>query len=695
SPPHRSGAGVSGGDRQKALTEARSLERAGDHMAAVKKYIHAGYAMDASRLLANLGRFGDAGDLLLKALKLSPTEVGTLTGARRSAALKAAVCYARAGRVDDSATIVLALGVRDSVVGTLLEVDDTTAAENLLRNTTRPGQPTFTLEDAARTRAHELVSAGQHTDALRLFHLANDPVEAARVLWSQGSKQEAIALLVDQELWLEAARCQLEAGDTAAALASLRRIQPDSPHFRQACCSLIQVIHDHQLDPGFLDERLDTWDQDAPQNLAELQAMYLWARIVEDHGDKRRAMALLKRIRVRRPGHADVTQRLRRLTGEGGGAPRIVAEAEIESQMFGGQIFEPTVPTPPPTQPGRRRDVRGPAVQFEMPDSTPTAAPAKQNLLPVTPPAPAKRPVTVEALASTAAEAVDTRTGEERAADNTPEAIGPGLVVDGRYEIQAHLGDGATASVYKAFDRDLGECIAMKFFHLMVSRNETMAERMKLEIKLCRKLSHRNIIKIFDLGSFAGHRYLTMELLEGQTLQEAIEETLTPAQTIDILVQACRGLHEAHCNDFVHRDVKPDNLFLTHEGVVKVMDFGIAKQTTAEGMTLTGTILGTPGYMAPEQIDGSSPVSHAADQYAIGSMAFRMFTGTMVFQHDEMMPLLMMHVTETPELPSKRAPDLSPEIDNLVMRLLSKKPSDRFESCGDAADAFEALRQQS
>ena len=653
-------------------------------MGAVKAYIHAGYAMDASRLLANIGRFGEAGDLLLKALRLSPTEVGTLTGARRGAALKAAVCFARAERISDAATIVVALGARDSVIGTLLEVGDQVAAESLLSQTAAPGQSELSLKDAARIRARELVGAGQHRDALRLFKLADEPVEAARALWELGSQREAVAILIDKELWLEAARCQLEGGDTAGAMASLQRIPPSSPHFRQACCSLIQMAHDHSLDPQVLEDRLKTWNKGAPLNLAELQALYLWARLLEDNGQIKRAAELFQRVHTRRPGYADVTQRLRRIAGSMGGPAQLVADPVSHRPPSTRR------PTPPPVNAGARRAKQAPAVQFQMPGEGAAAKP-KGAPLPVTPPAPSKRPMTAEGTAATAfGEPVDDKKSPNEGAS---EAIKPGMILDGRYEILQHLGDGATASVFKAMDNDLGDPIAVKVFHLMISRNETMAERMKLEIKACRKLSHPNIIKIFDIGNFAGHRYLTMEFLQGQTLQDRIQEPMDLGETLDLLIQACRGLHEAHRNDFVHRDIKPDNLFLTDKGVVKVMDFGIAKQTTAEGMTLTGTILGTPGYMAPEQIDGSSPVSQASDQYAIGSMAYRMFTGTMVFQHDEMMPLLMMHVTETPELPSKREPSLSPEIDSIVMRLLSKKPDERFGSCSDAADALQALKK--
>ncbi len=670
---------MSGQDRQKALAQARNLERAGDHLGAIKAYIHAGYAMDASRLLANLGRFGEAGDLLLKALRLDPTMVGTLTGARKSAALKAAVCFARAERMTDASTIVLALGARESVVGTLLEVDDQRAAEALIKNTERPGEPSMTLADAARIRARELVGAGQYQNAIRLFQLADEPVETARALWALGSRQEAVKLLLDKKLWLEAARCQLEGNDIPGAMASLQRIPTSSPHFRQACCSLIQIGHDHALDPALLEDRLKTWNKGAPLNLAELQALYLWARLLEDSGQTQRASELYKRVHSHRPGHADVTQRLEHLTQRPTGA----SQEPSPQGPFASSADRPGAA--PRRAAGasnaQRSPQKGPAVQFQM-SGLPDAQTADQT--------PPQRPMTQESMASTAYGAPD-ESPPPKGSDEAHQIIKPGMIIDGRYEVLDHLGDGATASVFKALDKDLGDEIAMKVFHLMISRNEMMAERMKLEIKACRKLSHRNIIKIFDIGNFAGHRYLTMEFLSGQTLQDRIKSPLCFKESLDLLIQACRGLHEAHRNNFVHRDVKPDNLFVTEEGTVKVMDFGIAKQTTAEGMTLTGTILGTPGYMAPEQIDGSSPVSHASDQYAIGSMAYRMFTGTMVFQHAEMMPLLMMHVTEAPELPSKRAKGLHPEIDQIVMRLLSKKPEDRFSSCDEVADALERL----
>ena len=446
------------------------------------------------------------------------------------------------------------------------------------------------------------------------------------------------------------------------------------------------MAHDHKLDPAHFEARLETWHRAAPLNLAELQALYLWARLLEDNGLIHKAATCFKRVHDHRPGHADVTMRLRRIANSGG--PRLIPEP-MSAPPPRPPAARPQTPTPQHNTQGRV--TKGPSVQFQMPGmKQPAEAPSAD--LPVTPPKAHERPITQASVASTAYGEEEVNSDSTSASNEAQEAIKPGMVIDGRYEVMAHLGDGATASVFKAMDKDLGDIIAMKVFHLMISRNETMAERMKLEIKACRKLSHPNIIKIFDMGNFAGHRYLTMEFLQGKTLQDTITEPLAMNTALDLLIQACRGLHEAHQNDFVHRDIKPDNLFVTESGVVKVMDFGIAKQTTAEGMTLTGTILGTPGYMAPEQIDGSSPVSQASDQYAIGSMAYRMLTGTMVFQHAEMMPLLMMHVTETPELPSKRASHLSPEVDSVLMRLLSKKPDERFASCAEVADTLAALK---
>ena len=139
----------------------------------------------------------------------------------------------------------------------------------------------------------------------------------------------------------------------------------------------------------------------------------------------------------------------------------------------------------------------------------------------------------------------------------------------------------------------------------------------------------------------------------------------------------------AHNLGVVHRDVKPDNLFLTDEKTVKVMDFGIAKQRAAEGMTITGTILGTPGYMAPEQIDGSADVGAAADQYALGAVAYRLLTRTKVFEHPEIVPLLMMHATKEPDRPSTRNPAIPPELDVTLLKLLAKAAVCQAEAGAD------------
>src|SRR5207253_9210070 len=147
------------------------------------------------------------------------------------------------------------------------------------------------------------------------------------------------------------------------------------------------------------------------------------------------------------------------------------------------------------------------------------------------------------------------------------------------------------------------------------------------------------------------------------------------------LLQACHGLQAAHDAGVVHRDVKPDNFFVTGDGVLKVMDFGIAKQHATPGVTVAGSIAGTPMYMSPEQISNFSTVSHLTDIYALGVCAYEMFTGKVPFNHPELVPLLMMHVNSPPEPPRKLNPSIPESLEAVILRLLAKDPAQRVQSC--------------
>ena len=266
----------------------------------------------------------------------------------------------------------------------------------------------------------------------------------------------------------------------------------------------------------------------------------------------------------------------------------------------------------------------------------------------------------------------------------------PGTTVSKRYKIIDVIGRGGMSIVYKATDLELNETLALKLF--TQPTNEEAIERFKQEIKLARQLIHENIIRVYDLGTTLGARYLTMELLVGEDLHAKMTRGISLRDGCQMLAQTCAGLDIAHRMGVVHRDIKPENLFVTNEGIVKVMDFGIAKQTKQAGLTVAGMVVGTPEYMAPEQAHGHMAVTHAADLYSIGVILYALSTGQLPFRHNELVPLLMMHVQQAPEPPRKKNPGCPVEVERLVLDLLSKRAEDRPPSAKAVEARLRELR---
>ena len=222
-----------------------------------------------------------------------------------------------------------------------------------------------------------------------------------------------------------------------------------------------------------------------------------------------------------------------------------------------------------------------------------------------------------------------------------------------------------------------------------------MVARFKLELSLSRILSHPNIIRLFDLGAQGEWRYLTMELLEGEDLASTITNSGRPIsidQGLRYLEQACSGLHLAHERGVVHRDIKPHNLFVTKSGEVKVMDFGIARKMNTPGVTVVGTIAGTPEYMSPEQINNFSDVTFSTDLYALGVTAYQLFTGTLPFEHPELTRLLIAQATEAPPRPRSRNPEIPEALEHVLLQLLEKKPADRPANAGEVGAMMRGIR---
>ena len=267
-----------------------------------------------------------------------------------------------------------------------------------------------------------------------------------------------------------------------------------------------------------------------------------------------------------------------------------------------------------------------------------------------------------------------------------------GTVIANRYKIKGLIGSGGMAHVYAATDLELEEVVAIKVFQQVV-QNRAGLDRFRREMKLSRKLVHPNIVRIYEFGTWKGARFITMELLEGDDLENFMNKRggpIPPSEALRLCIQACDGLGAAHEAGVIHRDVKPQNLFVIENGTrLKVMDFGIAKvNNNAASISVTGVRVGTPRYMSPEQIQGDAKVTPASDLYALGGVMYELLTGTPVFQEEDLVPLLLSHMTEAPQPPTERNPSIKPEVEEIIMRLLSKSPDDRYASCADLKKAL-------
>ena len=261
----------------------------------------------------------------------------------------------------------------------------------------------------------------------------------------------------------------------------------------------------------------------------------------------------------------------------------------------------------------------------------------------------------------------------------------------GPYHIVELLARGGMGDVYRATDMRLQRDVALKHMSAAGIDDPQRTERFLQEARVTAALDHANIVKVFDVGVLGGRPYLVEEFLEGETLRARLRNgPLTTSEACRIAGEVAAGLVVAHAAGLVHRDLKPDNIFLTRAGVTKILDFGIAKTAgtgdpvVADGLaTLTGVLLGTAGYLAPEQIRGG-PVDGRADLFALGSMLFEMISGQRAFAREHTIDTLhaILH-DDPPALPSQSAvPD---DLDAVVARLLQKAPAARFQSAADLA----------
>jgi serine/threonine protein kinase len=274
----------------------------------------------------------------------------------------------------------------------------------------------------------------------------------------------------------------------------------------------------------------------------------------------------------------------------------------------------------------------------------------------------------------------------------------PGSVFAGRYEIGEVLGRGGMGVVYRAQDRQLGEAVAIKVLRPELgSLDPTVLERFKQELRLARRITHRNVVRTYDLGEAGGTHYITMELVRGTTLATFIRDAgrLDVRATLTIGKQLCRALEVAHEEGIVHRDIKPQNLLVDPAGFLKVMDFGIARLAERgpdkkEALTAVGVVVGTPQYMAPEQLFGE-PVDQRTDLWATGAVLFECVTGRLVFDSPNLGDLGAFHLHGKPPDPAGLNPDVSPEFSRVILRALAHRPADRWQTAAELLRALESV----
>jgi serine/threonine protein kinase len=281
--------------------------------------------------------------------------------------------------------------------------------------------------------------------------------------------------------------------------------------------------------------------------------------------------------------------------------------------------------------------------------------------------------------------------------------ISPGTRL-GRYEIRSKLGEGGMGEVYRARDEKLNRDVAIKVLPASLSQDEDRLHRFEQEAQAAGALNHSNILAVYDVGVHEGSPYVVSELLEGETLREFLEQR-RPAtrKAVDFATQLAQGLAAAHDKGIVHRDIKPDNIFITKDERVKILDFGLAKlaQPTGEDVAQTeiatrkvrtdpGTVMGTVGYMSPEQVRGSA-VDHRTDVFSFGAVLYEMLSGKRAFRGDSAIETLNAILKEEPTELSASNQNIAPALERVVWHCLEKSPDRRFQAATDIAFALESL----
>ena len=256
-----------------------------------------------------------------------------------------------------------------------------------------------------------------------------------------------------------------------------------------------------------------------------------------------------------------------------------------------------------------------------------------------------------------------------------------GSTFAGRYQVIEELGHGGMGRVYKVQDTKIGEKVALKLIRPEAGLDKRALERFSNELKLARKIRHKNVCQMFDLGEDQGTSYITMEYIHGEDLKQLIRKVgrLSPSQAVGIARQVCEGLEEAHKLGVVHRDLKPHNIMVDEDGNARIMDFGIARSLSGKSITGAGVMIGTPEYMSPEQVEGKE-VDQRSDIYSLGVILFEMVTGRVPFEGDTPFTIGVKHKSERPPNARELNAQIPEDLSRVVLRCLEKDKGKRYQT---------------
>ncbi|MFW6128878.1 MAG: protein kinase domain-containing protein [Candidatus Aminicenantaceae bacterium] len=250
----------------------------------------------------------------------------------------------------------------------------------------------------------------------------------------------------------------------------------------------------------------------------------------------------------------------------------------------------------------------------------------------------------------------------------------------GRYQIVEEVGSGGMGRVFKAIDKEIDEKIALKVLKPEISTDEKTISRFRNELRMARKISHKNVCRMYHIGRDKETRFITMEYVSGEDLKTTIRRVgpLSTGKAVKIAKQICKGLSEAHQIGILHRDLKPQNIMIDQEGDAKIMDFGIARSLVAEGITETGVMIGTPDYMSPEQVEGKD-VDKRTDIYSLGIIIYEMVTGDVPFKGNTPFSVALKHKNEVPQAPRELNIQIPDELNRIILKCLEKDREKRYQ----------------